>query len=192
MREGESDPSTIRKQICRGFLRCCLTLPCWCPFFLFPVFSVCCLTLCLAWDKYNDEVTGLDCKERNLLTGLEVHCCFVTFSIKLATYLRNKKLVELHPPMMIDLLCVWKTDIPVPPWHNVPKTRWPRSWQREPRKLVVDMAWRIVASWLGILHFSRRLRLSCSVHCGVTSCVPGALLQNSLVLARRPGCGHSL
>lgn len=27
-----------------------------------PVFSVCCLTLCLAWDKYNDEVTGLDCK----------------------------------------------------------------------------------------------------------------------------------
>lgn len=26
------------------------------------VFSVCCLTLCLAWDKDNDEVTGLDCK----------------------------------------------------------------------------------------------------------------------------------
>lgn len=26
------------------------------------ILSVCCLTLCLAWDKYNDEVTGLDCK----------------------------------------------------------------------------------------------------------------------------------
>lgn len=51
---GESDPSTIQNQICRGFLHCCLTLPCWCPFFLLPPFSVCCLTLCLAWDKYND------------------------------------------------------------------------------------------------------------------------------------------
>lgn len=29
---------------------------------VFSIFSVCCLTLCLAWDKYNDEVTGLDCK----------------------------------------------------------------------------------------------------------------------------------
>lgn len=26
------------------------------------VFSVSCLILCLACDKYNDEVTGLDCK----------------------------------------------------------------------------------------------------------------------------------
>lgn len=41
-----------------------------------------------------------------LLIGLEVHCCFVTFSIKLATYLRNKKLVELHPQMIIDCVCV--------------------------------------------------------------------------------------
>lgn len=33
------------------------------PFLLVSsVFSVCCLTLCLSWDKYNDEVTGLDCK----------------------------------------------------------------------------------------------------------------------------------
>lgn len=104
---GESDPSTIRKQICRGFLHCCFDTALLMPFLpVSSVFSVCCLTLCLAWDKYNVEVTGLDCKQRNLLIGLEVHCCFVTFSIKLATYLRNKKLVELHPQMMIDLLCV--------------------------------------------------------------------------------------
>lgn len=38
--KGGSGPSTVQNQIFRGFLHCCLKLPCWCPFFLFPLFSL--------------------------------------------------------------------------------------------------------------------------------------------------------
>ena len=106
-RGGESDLFTIRNQICKGSLHCCLTLfNC-----LVDALSSCLPSFlsanpvpCLGWAQWWGYWFGF--KQRNFKICLKAHWCTVTFSIKLATCLRNQKLVKLEKNTLLSLFSI--------------------------------------------------------------------------------------